>query len=59
MKGVLQMIDYYQVFLIIMTGVALFSYIQHSGGDTLFILKYKKKEGINLPFIIHYVHVNI
>ncbi|PFA08444.1 hypothetical protein CN382_23845 [Bacillus cereus] len=59
MKGVLQMIDYYQVFLIIMTGVALFFYIQHSGGDTLFILKYKKKEGINLPFIIHYVHVNI
>ncbi|WP_258397566.1 hypothetical protein [Bacillus sp. SRB_331] len=53
------MIDYYQVFLIIMTDVALFFYIQHSGGDTLFILKYKKKEGINLPFIIHYVHVNI
>jgi hypothetical protein len=59
MKGVLQMSDYYQVFLITMTGIALFFYIQHSGGDTLFILKYKKKEGIILPFIIHYVHVNI
>lgn len=32
--GVLQMIDYYQIFLIIMTGIALFFYIQHAGKPT-------------------------
>ncbi|MDA1763538.1 hypothetical protein PDK32_25225 [Bacillus cereus] len=34
MEGVLQMIDYYQIFLIIMTGIALFFYIQHAGKPT-------------------------
>lgn len=31
MEGVLQMIDYYQMFLITMAGIALFFYIQHAG----------------------------
>ncbi len=32
--GVLQMIDYYQMFLIAMAGIALFFYIQHAGKPT-------------------------
>ncbi|WP_255289904.1 hypothetical protein [Bacillus thuringiensis] len=28
------MIDYYQIFLITMTGIALFFYIQHAGKPT-------------------------
>ncbi|CCW06714.1 hypothetical protein EBGED10_34440 [Bacillus sp. GeD10] len=31
MEGVLQLIDYYQIFLITMTGITLFFYIQHVG----------------------------
>lgn len=34
MEGVLQMIDYYQMFLIAMAGIALFFYIQHAGKPT-------------------------
>lgn len=30
MEGVLQMMDYYQMFLITMAGIALFFYIQHA-----------------------------
>lgn len=34
MEGLLQMMDYYQFFLITMAGIALFFYIQHAGKPT-------------------------
>ncbi len=58
MEGLLQMIDYYQIFLITMAGISLFFYIQHAGKPTK-RNKWKFLIIVFLFYLLNYLSLNL